>query len=74
MTQTRKQSLIEIATSTTIGMIGSWLLTLGCLMFFTSPIGIATSTTIACTCWSLMRGYAVRRHFNNKQVPNNITI
>jgi hypothetical protein len=48
-------------------MIGSWLLTMGCLMFFTGPIAIATSTTILCTIWSLGRGYIIRRHFNNKQ-------
>ncbi|WP_443698931.1 DUF7220 family protein [Pseudomonas sp.] len=66
MTQTRKQSLIEITTSTTIGMVGSWLLTLGCLMFFTSPIGIATSTTLACTFYSISRGYLIRRYFNAK--------
>lgn len=67
MTQSRKQSLIETCTNTTIGMIGSWLITMACLMFFTTPVGIATSTTIACTVWSLGRGYVVRRHFNSKQ-------
>ena len=66
MKQTKKQSLIETCTNTTIGMVGSWLITMGCLMFFTTPVGIATSTTIFCTVWSLGRGYAVRRHFNSK--------
>lgn len=66
MKQTKKQSLIETCTNTTIGMVGSWLITMGCLMFFTTPIGIATSTTIFCTVWSLGRGYVVRRHFNSK--------
>ena len=67
MKQSKKQSLIEVCTSTTIGMVGSWLITMGCLMFFTGPIAIATSTTILCTVWSLGRGYIIRRHFNNKQ-------
>lgn len=67
MSQSRKQSLIETCTNTTIGMVGSWLITMACLMFFTTPVGIATSTTIACTVWSLGRGYVVRRHFNSKQ-------
>ena len=67
MSQTRKQSLIETCTNTTIGMVGSWLITMGCLMFFTSPVGIATSTTILCTVWSVSRGYVVRRYFNNKE-------
>lgn len=66
MKQTKKQSLIETCTNTTIGMIGSWLITMGCLMFFTTPVGIATSTTILCTIWSVGRGYVVRRHFNSK--------
>lgn len=67
MKQTKKQSLIETCTNTTIGMVGSWLITMACLMFFTGPIAIATSTTILCTVWSLGRGYVIRRHFNNKQ-------
>ena len=66
MKQSKKQSLIETCTNTTIGMVGSWLITMGCLMLFTTPVGIATSTTILCTVWSLGRGYVVRRHFNNK--------
>lgn len=73
MKQTRKQSLIETCTNTTIGMVGSWLITIGCLMVFTGPIAIATSTTILCTVWSLARGYAVRRHFNNKDETQNYT-
>lgn len=67
MSQTKKQSLIETASNTTIGMVGSWIITMGCLMFFTTPVGIATSTTILCTVWSIGRGYCVRRYFNNMQ-------
>lgn len=70
MNQSKKQSLIETCTNTTIGMVGSWLITMACLMFFTTPVGIATSTTILCTVWSLGRGYIVRRHFNNKAIEN----
>lgn len=66
MKQSKKQSLIEVVSNTTIGMIGSWLITMACLMVFTTPVAIATSTTVLCTCWSLIRGYAVRRHFNSK--------
>lgn len=72
MKQTKKQSLIETCTNTTIGMVGSWLITMGCLMFFTTPVGIATSTTIFCTVWSLGRGYVVRRHFNNKMTGETV--
>jgi hypothetical protein len=66
MKQSKKQSLIEVCANTTIGMIGSWLITMACLMVFTTPIAIATSTTVLCTIWSLGRGYVVRRHFNSK--------
>ena len=67
MSQSKKQSLVETCTNTTIGMVGSWLITMACLMFFTTPIGIATSTTLLCTLWSVSRGYVVRRYFNNKE-------
>lgn len=66
MKQTKLQSLMETLTNTGVGMIGSWLITMACLMFFTTPVGIATSTTIACTIWSLGRGYVVRRYFDSK--------
>ena len=66
MSQSKRQSLIETCTNTTIGMVGSWLITMGCLMLFTTPVGIATSTTLLCTLWSISRGYVVRRHFNSK--------
>jgi hypothetical protein len=66
MKQSKKDSIKEVVCGTTIGMIGSWLITMLCLMFFTSPVGIATSTTILCTVWSLGRGYVVRRHFNSR--------
>lgn len=66
MSQTKKQSMKEILSSTTIGMIGSWLITMGCLAVFSTPMAIATSTTLACTVWSIARGYAVRRYFNKQ--------
>lgn len=66
MSQSKKDSIKEVVSNTTIGMIGSWILTMACLMFFTTPVGIATSTTIACTIWSLGRGYVVRRYFDSK--------
>lgn len=66
MKQTKLQSFMETLTNTGVGMVGSWILTMICLMFFTTPVGIATSTTIACTVWSLGRGYVVRRYFDSK--------
>lgn len=66
MKQTKLQSLMEVTANTGVGMVGSWLITMACLMFFTTPVGIATSTTIFCTVWSLGRGYIVRRYFDSK--------
>ncbi|MNG24273.1 hypothetical protein D3C85_374740 [compost metagenome] len=67
MAQSKMQSLIETSSNTLLGVIGSWLITMGCLMLFTTPVGIATSSTIACTIWSLARGYCVRRYFSSKE-------
>lgn len=66
MKQSKKDSIKEVICGTTIGMVGSWLLTMLCMMVFTTPVGIATSSTVACTLWSISRGYCVRRYFNNK--------
>lgn len=64
MAQSKKQSLKETMTNTSVGMVGSWLITMGCLMVWTSPMAIATSTTVLCTVWSIGRGYTIRRYFN----------
>jgi hypothetical protein len=64
--QSKKQSLIETSTNTMLGLVGSWLITYLCLQFFTTAVAIATSTTLLCTAWSLVRGYSVRRFYNSK--------
>lgn len=66
MKQSKKDSIKEVIFGTVIGMIGSWLITMLCLMFFTTPMAIATSCTVLCTLWSVGRGYCVRRYFNDK--------
>lgn len=70
MAQTKMQSFKETMTNTGVGMVGSWLITMGCLMVFTGPVAIATSTTLLCTAWSVIRGYAIRRYFNKRQESN----
>lgn len=67
MAQTKRQSLMETLSNTGVGMVGSWLITMGCLTVFTTPVMIATSTTLGCTVWSIGRGYAIRRYFTNKE-------
>lgn len=70
--QSKKDSMKEVITNTFIGMAGSWLLTMLCLQFFTTAVAVATSTTIACTVWSLVRGYSVRRFYNSKVVGEKV--
>ena len=64
--QTRRQSLIETCSTTVLGCLGSFLITMVCLHFFTTDVGIAISTTLACTAWSIVRGFYVRRWWNNR--------
>lgn len=67
MSQSKKQSLKETLTNTSVGMVGSWLITMACLTLFSNPFVSATVATIGCTFWSVGRGYTIRRYFNNKQ-------
>ncbi len=61
MAQSKKMSTVEILTNTSIGVIGSWLLTAYILK--TTP-GETTGFVLIFTVWSIFRGYAVRRFFN----------
>lgn len=73
--QSRRDSLIETCTNTSVGMLGSFLITfaigarreqLG--LFWTSVLTVAV-----CTVWSLVRGYYVRRRFNQRTVRQEST-
>ena len=64
MTQSKKQSLRETLSNTGIGMIGSWLITIGCLSLWSNVVVSATVATVGCTIWSIVRGYTIRRYFN----------
>lgn len=67
MQQTPTQSVVEVATSTTIGMIGSWLISFASYASIDSLPVATTLATAGCTVWSLLRGYCVRRHFSSRQ-------
>lgn len=69
MSQSKKQSLKETMTNTGVGMVGSWLITMGTF----SALGVSnvagnalasTIATVGCTVWSIGRGYTIRRYFN----------
>lgn len=64
MAQTKKQSFKETMTNTGVGMVGSWLITMGCLSLWSNPVVSATVATVGCTVWSIGRGYTIRRYFN----------
>ncbi|CUR44274.1 hypothetical protein VCM_00055 [Pseudomonas phage VCM] len=80
--QSKRQSLKETMTNTGVGMVGSWLITMGTF----SALGVSnvagnalasTVATIGCTVWSIARGYTIRRMFNKlneKEKQNDTTI
>lgn len=72
MSQSRKQSLKETVSNTFLGTVGSFLITWVTLFFVKDIILASAITTVACTVWSLTRGYAVRRYFNSKQEQSNV--
>lgn len=67
--QTKKQSLIESLTSTTIGIIIGIVLNLTVLPIFGYPVSVADSLWISVifTIVSIIRSYIIRRWFNSKE-------
>ena len=67
--QTKKQSLIESLTSTTIGIIIGILLNLTILPIFGYPVSVSDSLWISIifTLVSIIRSYIIRRWFNSKE-------
>ena len=65
--QSKKQSLIESLTSTTIGIIIGIVLNLTILPIFGYPVSVVDSLWISVifTAVSIIRGYVVRRWFNS---------
>lgn len=65
--QTRWQTVVEVSTGTAIGMLGSWAITVVVFSNSSAPIAtVAIINTAACTVWSLVRGYSLRRYFNSR--------
>ena len=67
--QTKKQSLIESLTSTTIGIIIGVVLNLTILPIFGYPVSLSDSLWISVifTIVSIIRSYVIRRFFNSKE-------
>lgn len=72
--QSKKQSLIESLTSTTIGIIIGILLNLTILPIFGYPVSVVDSLWISVifTIVSIIRSYIIRRWFNSKEKVNEI--
>lgn len=61
--QTRRQSVVEVVSNTSIGMAGSWAITY-VAMSLVADRGLSTTVAVVgCTVWSLVRGYWIRRRF-----------
>ena len=67
--QSKKQSLIESLTSTTIGIIIGIVLNLTILPIFGYPVSVVDSLWISLifTAISVVRSYVIRRFFNSKE-------
>ena len=67
--QTKKQSLIESLTSTTIGIIIGIVLNLTILPIFGYPVSLSDSLWISVifTIVSIIRSYIIRSWFNSKE-------
>ena len=69
--QTPIESLKEILLGTWTGMVGSLLITLFINWMFIGlvPIWVVSLLTVAaCTVWSILRGFYIRRWYNRRQV------
>lgn len=67
--QTKKQSMIESLTSTTIGWLIGVILNLTVLPLFDYNITVVDSLLVSLifTVISVVRGYLIRRFFNSKE-------
>ena len=67
--QTKRQSLVESLTSTTIGIIIGIVLNLTILPIFGYPVSLSDSLWISVifTVISIIRSYIIRRWFNSKE-------
>lgn len=59
--QSKRQSVIEISTGISIGIVGSLAINMVTMHAICSIV-----TVSLCTVWSFVRGYGLRRYFNAK--------
>jgi hypothetical protein len=68
MKQTKKQSIIESITQTVIGLVTSFLIQLIIYPILNIPVTFSQNLIITFVFFlaSILRGYLIRRFFNNK--------
>lgn len=64
--QSKRQSVIEISTGISIGILGSLAITMVTMHAIDNRAICSIVTVSLCTAWSFVRGYALRRYFNAK--------
>jgi hypothetical protein len=62
--QSKRMTWLEISLNTGVGLIGSMIITYSILHFTMKPGSATILVTIACTIWSIVRQYVIRRYFN----------
>ncbi len=62
--QSQRLTALEVMTNTFTGLLGSWLISLYFISQDHTAVQTATVITAACTVWSILRGYVIRRLFN----------
>lgn len=74
--QTKRQTILEVVTGIVIGLLGSATITYLCLTNLNqlTAFWMTVTTTALCTLWSLLRGYTIRRIFNNIFTPKGINM
>ena len=66
MSQSKRQSMIEVTTNIATGMLGSLLITLLVMHCIDDRTICSIVTVSACTVWSFVRGYGLRRYYNRR--------
>lgn len=61
--QSKYHSKLEVVINTSTGFIGSLIITWLCVHFIDNRSLASIAAVTACTTWSLIRGYWIRRKF-----------
>jgi hypothetical protein len=64
--QSKKESLIEVSLGTTVGLVGSTIITFAVVSLLENDILVTVVNVGLCTVWSLFRNYQIRRYYERK--------